>query len=158
MGEKLDAGALITLPLVLGVIVVMGGIAALAVSGLFVYRAHVAKLETVRMQEDLRQASRENLADQQQPVSATQGSETAFSESSMSGKRDLPGEHLLTSAIDPTLKPGARLHAQRPAHWDEIEVIDVLEDNRVKVRWLSGEPGEDVIASDLVRGGTPRTN
>ena len=51
-----------------------------------------------------------------------------------------------------TLKPGIQLEVQRPAHWDKAEIIDILEDHKIKVRWLSGEPGEAIIATELVRG------
>ncbi len=158
MGEKPDvSGSLVTLPVVLGVIVVIGGISALAVSGLFVYRAHRVKVETAEMQASL-QAERDRVAhDSQPPQSALADNASAGAPPSAA----LPPStsDILTSALDPAVKPGARLHAQRPAHWDEAEVIDVLADNRVKVRWLSGAPGEDVIASESVRGeGEPPTN
>ncbi len=158
MGEKPDdSGSLVTLPVVLGVIVVIGGITALAVSGLLVYRAHAVKVETAQMQADL-QAERDRAAQDAQ-LSQPELEDDALADDLPSDMQAPSDSHFLTTSIDPALKPGAHLHAQRPAHWDDVEVIDVLEDNRIKVRWLSGEPGEDVIASELVRGAKePPTN
>lgn len=165
--------SIFTLPVVVGVIIVLGGIGALVVSGLFVHRAHTVNAETHRLQASL-EADREQ---EQQAASVDPPSEApSDSLDAASDSLDAASEPpmLLTSldgatatgAADAedsdaagitvsTLKPGVRLHAQRPAHWDQVEIIDILEDHKIKVRWLSGEPGEDVIAADLVRSDAP---
>ena len=157
MGETpREDGSLVTLPLVLGVVVVVGAIAALAVSSLFVYRAQAARAETGRLQALI----------QAQSAPSEQESE-AFEDVATTGAR--PDDFAVSQPIEPAssastgetrvaLKPGVRLRAQRPAHWDEVEILDILEGSKIKVRWLSGAPGEDVIASDLVRSQVPPTN
>jgi type II secretory pathway pseudopilin PulG len=154
MGEKtVEIRSLITLPVALGVIVIVGGVSALFVSGLLVYQARSAKAEAVRLQAVL-QASREAaMASEkanQQFVSDTRPSWTT---AQLNGQDGFP-----LDSIDSPLKPGTRVRAQRPAHWDDVEIIDVLENSKIKVRWLSGTPGEAVIASDLVRSDQPPTN
>ncbi len=175
MGEKPDnSDSLFTLPVVLGVIVVLGGVAALAVSGLFVYRAHLVSLQTQRMQAQLQ--SERDLAEHSRAERERAGEESTELEQSDGGQADtaLPAEDLVaantalfergrtraTSLGDSEsrlLKPGQRLQAQRPIHWDQAEIVDILEDQRVKIRWLSGEPGESIIAAELVRSDIPTT-
>jgi len=161
MGAKTDnTDTLLTLPVVLGVLVVAGGVAALMVSGFFVYRAHRVNVETQRMQESL-QATLE-----QDEVGVVEEEPTwPVSSSRLPG----PGLESGDAALEDVdvadwpatgaevLKPGVRLEAQRPIHWDEAEIIDILEGHKIKVRWLSGEPGEDVIAAELVRNSEPAT-
>jgi hypothetical protein len=147
--------SLLTLPLVLGVLVVIGGVSALVISGLFVFQAHRVNVETHRIQAAL-QAERDE-------TEAAERSDEATVEARWEEIADQPPElnallvsHDAEDAVpvgEPVtaLKPGVRLQAQRPAHWDQAEIIDILEDSKIKVRWLSGEPGEAVIAAELVR-------
>jgi hypothetical protein len=164
MGEKPNnPDTLLTLPVVLGVIVVVGGIAALFVSGLFVYRAHAVSVETRRIQAKLEaEREQEALEEQQRQELAAQ---QTWAESAID--TSVPEARLLTSQkpveLEPIgtgqwdLRPGVRLRAQRPVHWDQAEIIDILEGEKIKVRWLSGEPGEAVIAAELVRADDPPT-
>ena len=161
MGQKpleKEHSSVLTLPLVVGIVVVVGAIAALAISGVLVYQARAAKTDAERL--------RAMLAAQQERVAAEERAEkdaaaaehpqpTAFAPP---GAEAPPTSSPTTTDQPSGLKPGIRLQAQRPVHWDTAEVVDILEDSKVKVRWLSGEPGEDVIASELVRGEEPPTN
>ena len=156
MGEKsANPDSLLTLPVVLGVIVVIGGIAALLASGLFVFRARAFHAEAQRIQASLaerEQAGQEQIRQLQEEAEQAEAmaAEIAPQLPPALEIRDL-SEAKLTSITVTTLKPGIRLQAQRPAHWDEAEIVDILADQKIKIRWLSGEPGEDVIATDLVR-------
>ncbi len=157
MGEKTDdLDALVTLPVVLGVVVVIGGLAALAVSGVFVYRAHAVRAEAERLQAVV-QTERDRAAEETPSEDAAASGHAEEDPSSIDTFASEDTE-LLTKTSVTAFKPGARLQAQRPAHWDNAEVIDIMEDSRIKVRWLSGEPGEDVIASEFLRGEEPPTN
>ncbi len=157
MGAKSNnPDSLFTLPVAIGVIVVLGAIAALVMSGLFVYRAHAVNAQTERIKAQL-EAERAREAATRDKMAEGQGSELPPTSTSTSPSQMVPDGSEPTAPTSvvtakAALKPGIRLRAQRPAHWDQAEVIDVLEDERVKVRWLSGEPGEAVIAADLVRG------
>ena len=76
MGEKIEhPDSILTLPVVVGVLVVLGAVAALAVSGLFVYRAHRVNVETERIHATL-QAERKEQS-QQQIVTALEDHEVA---------------------------------------------------------------------------------
>lgn len=155
MGERVDnPDSLLTLPVVVGVLVVFGGIAALAVSGLFVYRAHRVNVETERMQASI-QAEREHeaLKPTVQDSQIDDIAEAVQPEDLWASADEVSVSDL--SAPASALKPGIRLHAQRPAHWDQAEIVDILEGKMIKVRWLSGAPGEDVIAAELVRAEDP---
>ncbi len=155
MGAKPNnPDSLFTLPVVIGVIVVLGGITALVVSGLFVYRAQTVNAQTERIKATL-QAEREREVANQVKMAREPGIGPVIADAHPGRTVAEQGPTATSSSPNDaksTLKPGIRLRAQRPAHWDQVEVIDVLEDERVKVRWLSGEPGEAVIAADLVRG------
>ena len=155
MGERLDnPDSLLTLPVVVGVLVVFGGIAALAVSGLFVYRAHRVNVETERMQASIQAERNEERVNRRFSKGGTTTLlEAAQLEDRWAGANEVPVSDL--SAAASALKPGIRLHAQRPAHWDQAEIVDILEGQKIKVRWLSGAPGEDVIAAELVRAEDP---
>lgn len=160
MGKRKDnPDSLLTLPVVLGVIVVLGGIAATIVSGLFVWRAHTVNAETQRMQA-LLQAERDE--EELEPIAREQ-EEVELPADEAPHLTSLPPDIPESSDTNSegytvtTLKPGVRLRAQRPAHWDQVEIIDILEDHKIKVRWLSGEPGEDIIAAELVSGDNPPT-
>ena len=160
MGEKPNnPDSLFTLPVVLGVIVVLGGIAATVVSGLFVYRAHAVNVETQRMQAslhaELASEALEQRVGQQNDAGATADEAPQLPAPSLAPQAVADDES--TGITVTTLKPGVRLQAQRPAHWDQAEIVDILEDHKIKVRWLSGEPGEDVIAAELVRSEVPPT-
>jgi hypothetical protein len=159
MGKTSDStDSLLTLPVVLGVLVVIGGIAATVVSGLFVYRAHSVHVQTRRLQERLLADRQENLARLEQERSDLEiAADEAPHLTSLPQVPDEDSQEVTSAtALDQgmtvtALKPGIRLQAQRPAHWDQAEIIDILEDHKVKVRWLSGEPGEAIIAAELVR-------
>lgn len=143
--------SILTLPVVVGVLVVVGGIAALGVSGLFVWRAQAVKAETQRLQALLEAKQAAQLHQQLKIIK-----ETAPSQLFMRSARDLASSAKGLSANDiieatEELKPGVRLQAARRVQWDQAEIVELLENEKIKVRWLSGEPGEDVIASDLVR-------
>ncbi len=160
MGKKpANSDSLLTLPVVMGVVVVVGGIAALLVSGLFVFRAHAVNAETERIQASLH-------ANRFQDPSASSEREREVEPASSTVAEQLSDPEAVlnnvtasatSDARESTLKPGVRLQVQRPAHWDQAEIIDILEDQKIKVRWLSGEPGEDVITTELVRGDTRPT-
>ena len=159
MGEKpIQSDSLFSLPVVVGVLVVVGGVAATLISGLFVYRAHRVNAETQRLQAKLQEAreseGRERRARQQELTQETADEAPHLTnvptpEQAESGLEDESTSEGITVT---TLKPGIQLEAQRPAHWDKAEIVDILEDHKVKVRWLSGEPGESIIATELVRG------
>ena len=160
MDEKpANPDSLLTLPVVMGVVVVVGGVAALLVSGLFVYRAHAVNAETERIQASL-EADRE--PESSVVIEAEQKDAPPASAADTQPTRPLVvvnnvAASASSEAGESTLKPGVRLQAQRPAHWDQAEIIDILEGQKIKIRWLSGEPGEDVIAAELVRGDDPPT-
>jgi len=46
---------------------------------------------------------------------------------------------------------GKKLKAERPRIVDDAEIVEVLEDGQVRVRWLSGQPGEEVLPRDRLR-------
>ncbi len=46
---------------------------------------------------------------------------------------------------------GKKLKAERPRIVDDAEIVEVLEDGQVRVRWLSGQPGEEVLPLDRLR-------
>jgi hypothetical protein len=43
---------------------------------------------------------------------------------------------------------GEKLKAERPRIVDDAEIVEVLEDGQVRIRWLSGQPGEEVLPLD----------
>jgi hypothetical protein len=161
MGEQPRAdSSLVVLSAVLGVVVVIGAVGILAVAGLFMYRSRAAAAEKMRVQamRELQKMQLELESSEQR--SDQENSHDQAEESDPSA--DQADQPLVDDALPPerprSVKPGAVLQAQRPVHWDDVEVIDVLDDSKVKVRWLSGEPGEDVIALELVRLEEPLAN
>jgi hypothetical protein len=46
---------------------------------------------------------------------------------------------------------GVKLKAERPQVVDDVEIVEVMEGGKVKIRWLSGQPGEEVIPLDRLR-------
>jgi hypothetical protein len=159
---------LLTLPVIVGVTVVLGGLSALVVSGFFVYRAHRVNAETERLQSHLQAVLRAEQEPAEHAEATAAGEESFKAEGvrpmaadgglgSPAGPSDGESAELLETDPAAVLRPGARLQVRRPAHWDQAEIIDVLENQKIRVRWLSGQPGEDVIATELVLGEIPPT-
>jgi molybdopterin-biosynthesis enzyme MoeA-like protein len=49
------------------------------------------------------------------------------------------------------MEVGEKLKAERPRIVDDVEIVEVLENGQVRIRWLSGQPGEEVLLLDRLR-------